>query len=149
MLCQHYLSSIAYAQRGVAMKLSRLFRNIGVYLCAVMLGSIQVLPAQAAMVGTASVIQSESTRVDREQLAGMLEREEIRQQLMAMGVDPGSAKQRVAVMTDAEVASLNQRLQEVPAGSDILGVLLVIFIVFIITDAVGATDIFTFVHPVR
>jgi hypothetical protein len=114
-----------------------------------MLGTLQVLPVQAAMVGTASVIHSESVRIDREQLAGMLEREEIRQQLQAMGVDPESARQRVAMMTDVEVASLNQRLQEVPAGSDVLGVLLIIFVVFVITDAIGATDIFPFVHPVR
>lgn len=131
------------------MKLSRQFRIAGVYLCAVMLGTFQVFPAQAAMVGTASVIHSESVRIDREQLAGMLEREEIRQQLQAMGVDPESARQRVAMMTDVEVASLNQRLQEVPAGSDVLGVLLIIFVVFVITDAIGATDIFPFVHPVR
>jgi hypothetical protein len=131
------------------MKLSRQFRLAGVYLCAVMLGTLQVLPAQAAMVGTASVIHSESKRIEREQLAGMLEREEIRQQLQAMGVDPALAKQRAATMTDAEVASLNQRLQEVPAGSDVLGVLLIIFVVFVITDAIGATDIFPFVHPVR
>ena len=131
------------------MKPTHLFRNIGVYLCAVALGSIQVLPAQAAMVGTASVIQTETARVDRRQLADMLEREDIRQQLVAMGVDPESAKQRVAMMTDAEVASLNQRLQEIPAGSDVLGVLLVIFIVFVITDIIGATDIFPFIHPVN
>ena len=131
------------------MKLTRLFRITGVCLSAVALGTLQVLPAQAAMVGTAAVIQSESSGLDREQLAGMLEREDIRQQLVAMGVEPEAAKQRIAMMTDAEVASLNQRLQEVPAGSDILGVLLIIFIVFVITDAIGATDVFTFVHPVK
>jgi len=131
------------------MKLTRLFRNIGVYLCAVALGTLQVLPAQAAMVGTTSVIQSESTRLDREQLAGMLEREDIRQQLVAMGVDPDSAKQRVAMMTDAEVASLNQHIKEMPAGSDILGFILVIFIVLVITDAIGVTDVFSFVHPIH
>lgn len=131
------------------MKLTRLFRITGVCLSAVALGTLQVLPAQAAMVGTAAVIQSESSGLDREQLAGMLEREDIRQQLVAMGVEPEAAKQRIAMMTDAEVASLNQRLQEVPTGSDILGVLLIIFIVFVITDAIGATDVFTFVHPVK
>lgn len=131
------------------MKLPRLFRNTGVWLCAITLGTLQVLPAQAAMVGTASVIQSESSRIDREQLTGMLGREDIRQQLVTMGVDPEVAQQRIAMMTDAEVASLNQRLNEMPAGSDVLGVLLIIFIVFVITDIIGATDIFPFIHPVR
>lgn len=131
------------------MKLARLFRTIGVYLCAVTLGTLQVFPAQAAMVGTASVIHSESSRLDREQLVGMLDREEIRQQLVEMGVDPAVARQRIAQMTDTEVAQLNQRLEALPAGSDVLGILLLIFIIFVITDAIGATDIFPFVHPVR
>jgi len=131
------------------MKLTRLFRTFAVYLCAVSLGSLHVLPAQAAMVGTASVIQTETSRVDREQLAQMLERDDVRQQLQAMGVQPEVAKKRIAMMTDAEVASLNQRLEEMPAGSDALGILLFILLVFVITDIIGATDIFPFIHPVR
>ena len=34
-------------------------------------------------------------------------------------------------------------------GSSILGILLIIFIVFVITDVIGATDIFPFIHPVK
>jgi hypothetical protein len=30
-----------------------------------------------------------------------------------------------------------------------VGVILFIFVLFIVTDAIGATDIFPFVHPVR
>jgi hypothetical protein len=55
----------------------------------------------------------------------------------------------VAALTDAEVARLNQRIAELPAGGDVLGVILLIFIIFVITDAIGATDIFPFVDPVR
>ena len=66
-----------------------------------------------------------------------------------MGVDADQVKQRVAQMTDQEVATLNQRVGDLPAGGDVLGVVLLVFIVFVITDAIGATDIFPFVHPVR
>jgi len=52
-------------------------------------------------------------------------------------------------MTDQEVAKLDHRMKELPAGGDVLGVALVVFIVFIITDAIGATDIFPFVHSVN
>lgn len=131
------------------MKINPWLRTIGIYVCTVALGTLQVLPAQAAMVGTPVVIQSEVARVDRQQLVEMLQRDEVRQQLIAMGVDPSMASQRIAMLTDAEVASLNQRLEEMPAGSDVLGVLLLLFIVFVITDMLGATDIFSFVDPVR
>jgi hypothetical protein len=52
-------------------------------------------------------------------------------------------------MTDEEIAQLNQQIDELPAGGDVLGILLVIFIVFVITDVIGATDIFPFIHPVN
>ena len=38
---------------------------------------------------------------------------------------------------------------ELPAGGDVLGVILVVFIVFVITDVIGATDIFPFIKPVK
>ncbi len=44
----------------------------------------------------------------------------------------------------------NEGIGQLQAGGDsVLGVILLIFIVFVITDAIGATDIFPFVHPVR
>jgi hypothetical protein len=31
----------------------------------------------------------------------------------------------------------------------VLGILLIIFIVFVITDVLGATNIFPFIHPIK
>ena len=75
----------------------------------------------------------------------MLERDEVRGQLQAMGVSAELAAERVARMTDAEVRMLNERLDELPAGAGALGVLLFLFVLFVITDALGVTDIFPFV----
>jgi hypothetical protein len=56
----------------------------------------------------------------------------------------------VASLTDAEVARINQQIEKLPAGGDsFLGILVLIFIIFVITDALGATDIFPFVHPIK
>ena len=52
-------------------------------------------------------------------------------------------------MTHQEIAQLNRQLADLPAGGDVLGIIVLIFIVFIITDVIGATDIFPFVHPVK
>ncbi len=79
----------------------------------------------------------------------MLSRDAARAQLQALGVSPEAVDARVAAMTDAEVAQVNRHLAQMPAGGDILGLLLVLFIVFIITDMLGATDIFPFVHPIN
>jgi hypothetical protein len=47
------------------------------------------------------------------------------------------------------VARINQRLAELPAGGDVLGVIVLIFVIFVITDVIGATDIFPFIHAVK
>jgi hypothetical protein len=131
------------------MRIPHLFRKTGSVLLAALLVGAQIAPAQAAMVGTAQVLAAEQGRLDRDKLASLLERKDLQRQLSALGVDVQHAKARVAGLTDAEVAQLNQRIAELPAGGDALGVILLILIIFIITDALGATDIFPFVHPIQ
>jgi len=103
---------------------------------------------QSAMIGNSQFLEGGST-TSRSALLENLEREQVRSQLSQLGVDADAVKERVAQMTDQEIATLNERLGDLPAGGDVLGVIVLIFVVFIITDAIGATDIFPFVHPVR
>lgn len=117
-------------------------------LCSALLLTMTALPASAAMVGTDRVLGNATLEADRAELISMIEREDVREQLSAMGVDPDAAQERVARMTDAEVAQLKDRVGELPAGQDAVGVILVLFIVFIITDVIGATDIFPFINSV-
>lgn len=131
------------------MRTSRLLKKTGTLLLATSLLGASIAPAQAAMVGTAQVIAAEQGALNRAQLASMLEREDLQLQLAAMGVDVQQAKARVASLTDAEVARINQQIEKLPAGADALGVVLTIIVIFIITDLVGWTDIFPFVHPIK
>lgn len=106
------------------------------------------LPVQAAMVTTPEVMQSQQSEYDRQQLVELLDREDVQKQLLDYGVAPEQVKDRVNKMTDTEVAQLNEQIADMPAGG-ILGAILLIFVVFVITDVIGATDIFSFIHPVR
>ena len=126
----------------------KLKRFISLLLVAVMVGG-QALPLQAAMIGTDTLLQQEQSAFDREQLVQMLDRGDVQQQMVALGVDVDDAKMRVAQMTDSEVQQLNARLGELPAGGDALGVVVLVFLIFVITDVIGATDIFPFIHPVK
>lgn len=103
------------------------------------------LPAQAGMLGTEVVVQS----AQRDRIATFLEREDVRQQLQANGVSPAEVKARVAALTDEEAAQLAARMDSLPAGGDVLGVLLVVFLVLLLTDILGFTKIFPFTRPVR
>ena len=56
--------------------------------------------------------------------------------------------ERIKSLSADERVYLEQHIEELPAGGDVLGLLVFLFIVFIITDALGVTDIFPFVHPI-
>lgn len=98
------------------------------------------LPVQAGML---------PTDADRAQIFSLLDREEVRTQLQANGVNPADVKARVAAMTDEEVAQLTGQIESLPAGGDVLGVLLTLFVVLLITDILGFTKIFPFTRSIR
>lgn len=86
--------------------------------------------AHAAMESTASALGN----ADRTQLTALLEREEVQQQLVEMGVDPVNALARVEQMTDEEVVTLNGQIAQLPAGAGVstLNLLLIIIIILIL-----------------
>jgi len=110
---------------------------------------LPIVPTQAALVGNAELFASAAIDTDRTQLLEVLDRDSARQQLAALGISQEQAMQRIAQMTDLEIAQLNQQLADLPAGGDALGILVLIFLVFVITDVIGATDIFPFINPIR
>jgi hypothetical protein len=87
--------------------------------------------AQAAMIGTDQVATSSSS-ADRGAVLSFINRTEVATQLQALGLDPASAKDRVAAMTDNEVQSLAGRINSLPAGADGSGLLLLIVIIVVI-----------------
>ena len=115
-------------------------------LLAVSILFVSVQPAaNAAIVSTSELVAIEQSEIGREYLLNSLEREEVRTALTSQGVDLEMAKQRVASMTDEEVKALNQKMEEMPAGGGVVEALVIVFLVLLITDLVGLTDVFPFV----
>jgi hypothetical protein len=127
--------------------LTKLRRLIASLLVVSIAGMGLPLPAQAGMVGTDAI--TSSTGTERERIATFLERADVQAQLQAQGVSPSDVKARVAALTDDEAAQLAGRIDSLPAGGEILGILLVIFIVLLITDILGLTKVFPFTRSVR
>jgi hypothetical protein len=86
--------------------------------------------ATAGMIGTDQVVSTTSQN-DRTTVLSFLTRADVAGQLQTLGLDPSTAKDRVAAMTDQEVQSLAGRINSMPAGamSSGAGLLLVIIIV--------------------
>ena len=120
------------------------------WFLSLLLALLPLMPAQAAMLGNDRIISEQQAAFERAEVLEILDQEFTRQQLETWGVSPEMARERINSLTDQELANLNRQFNELEAGgSSVLGVLLIIFIVFVITDAIGATDIFPFVHPVK
>ena len=110
--------------------------------------SIWLPAAQAEMIGTDAVAGADEVEVQRDEILMLLEREEVREQLVAWGVDPADAEARVEALTPAELQALSERMEEDPAGAgvgSIVGAALIIFLVLLITDILGYTSVFPFV----
>jgi hypothetical protein len=105
--------------------------------------------AFAGMIGTETVLNATRGQEARDYLNRILAREDVWASLVAQGIDPLEAKARVESLSDAEVVSLADQIEELPAGGSALGIivgaLLIVFIVLLITDILGYTDIFPFV----
>lgn len=84
--------------------------------------------AQAGMIGTDQVATT-SSQADRSAVLGFVSRADVASQLQSMGLDAASAKDRVAAMSDAEVAYLAGRINSLPAGADTAGVILLILVI--------------------
>ena len=110
-------------------------------------------PAQAAMVGTAQILKQNHRDLNRDRLRGFLDRAEVRAKLETWGVNSDIAKTRIDSLTDEEVAEIVDRLDRLPAGGDgvgvIVGAAVLVFLILLLTDILGFTDIFPFVKKQR
>lgn len=120
-----------------------------IFLCALLLALLPATPVMAGMLDTNTLITAAGADADRAALVQRLGSTELRSALARMGVDPADAEVRVERLTPAQVADLNARLDQLPAGAGALEAVLIVFLVFVITDALGITDIFSFVQPSR
>lgn len=108
------------------------------------------LPVQAVTITTEEAVQmSAPASTGREALTDLLARADVQAELARLGVDPAVAAERVAALSDAEVASLHQRMDEVAAGGSVVGAIVFIFVLLLVTDILGLTKVFPFTRSVR
>jgi len=118
-------------------------KRLVVYLvCMAILNLGSPLVAEAGMVGTLQAVEAHSRVGDLATVNAALARDDVRTQLVALGVEPAQVEARIAAMTDAELRTLAERMDQMPAGGDALAVIGIVFLVLLILEAVGVIDIF-------
>lgn len=96
----------------------------------------------AAMIGTQPAVSMEQRAEYVSDIKGWLARDEVHKQLVELGVDPANASERVAAMTADELRSLHTKIEGLPAGAGAIEVIGVVFLVLLILELVGVTNIF-------
>jgi len=104
--------------------------------------------AMAALVGTERVFDAERVQNARELIHSLMAREDIQAALVREGIDPREAQARADSLSDAEAVRLAGAIETLPAGGSslglIVGAILLVFILLLITDILGYTDVFPF-----
>jgi len=145
------------------MRLRKLCRALVLPVALLFLTAVGPLPAaQAAMIQTDqvetgnvldNVRESPDAAADRDRVMLFLARDDVRQQMRDLGVDPEEAEARVAAMSDAEVQELAGKLENAKAGEGplgaIVGAAVFVFVVLLITDILCFTDVFPFTKCAR
>ncbi|WP_447528537.1 PA2779 family protein [Vreelandella sp. TE19] len=101
--------------------------------------------ASTGMISTQSMLASDQAGSDRQRISDLLARADVQQALVGQGVDPSDVQARVAALSDSEAQQMAERLDELPAGaSGVVGTLFAVFIILLITDILGLTDVYPF-----
>src|SRR5262245_11636133 len=100
-------------------------------ICRLLVALMVWTPYQAAQAGMIGADQATvaTSQADRAAVLSFVARADVASQLQSMGLDAAAAKERVAAMTDAEVAYLAGRIERLPAGGDSAGVILLILVI--------------------
>lgn len=98
--------------------------------------SVQAPVVLAEMVDTDAIAAQSQAERDRAKVQSFLDRANVKERLMAMGVSGVLAKDRVAALSEEEVHALAQRIDSMPAGGNLSGNELIIILLIIILVAV-------------
>ncbi len=125
-------------------------RQISLFMILAMgLATTWSTTAVAGVVGTGDVLTEQRAEVDRQSLMTMLERQDVKEALSTMGVDQSELENRIQSLTPSELADFNDQLAQAPVGEGVVGVIVLFLLVFIVTDMLCATNIFSFINCIR
>lgn len=100
-------------------------------------------PAHAGMIGTEQAVAASTRAENMATVQSFMAREDVRAQLESWGVESAQATDRVAQLSDAELQQVAMNIESQPAGGGALVIIGVVFVVLLILELVGVTNIFT------
>ncbi len=111
-------------------------------LALLLLVATMFQPVSAGMINTSDALAADLREQQITQISQLIQTEEVAQQLLSYGVDAADVQLRLASLSDAELQQLHDQLESAEAGGDAVAVIGVVFLVLLILELVGVTDIF-------
>ena len=98
--------------------------------------------AGAGIVTTGQYLELQSPQSSADTLRDWIANDTVRARLVELGVPPAAVQARLASLTPDEQRLLAERIDQLPAGGDVLVILGVVFVVLLVLELVGVIDIF-------
>lgn len=112
--------------------------------------SVQSATVHAAMITTGELVASETQELSRNQVLAVLDKQEAIDTMASLGIDAETVQQRVNNMTADELQAFNQQVADMQAGgSSLLGVVVLVFVVLIVLDLLGTTNVFPAIKQIE
>lgn len=96
----------------------------------------------AGVIGTDYLVETETRAASLERVEAFMARAEVASRLQQLGVDAADIEARLAGLTTAELQALENRIDDQVAGGDAIAVIGTVFLVLLILELVGVTDVF-------
>ena len=110
-------------------------------IIVILLFAQTIQSVSAAVIGTETMLRVDKTTESRAYLHQVLARQDVRDTLIAQGIDPQEAQDRIDSLTDNEVNGIYDQINDLAAGQGvmifsmiILGVLIATVLIFNFTN---------------
>lgn len=80
--------------------------------------------------------------MQRDALAERLLQEDVKQEMIALGVDLSAVQDRIDHLTASEINQIHGQLDSMPAGAGALGTVALVLLILILLEITGLIDIF-------
>ena len=118
-------------------------------VCLILITQLVWVQASYADIASTKTIIQSNELIGQQTVIELLNREQAKSLLQAYGVDEKQLENRINKLTAEELALINEKINELPAGAGALGTIVLIFVVLIALDLLGATNIFSAIQPIN
>jgi len=113
-----------------------------VLVACLLIGGVSTQVA-AAVVSTQQAMSLQQRQSTVDHIQANLQRADVQQAMIEMGVDPQEALLRVGSLSDQELAELSTQIDSLPAGGDgVLALIGAVFVILLILELTGVINIF-------